>query len=290
MIVDRSAQTMLLSDGRQLGYAEWGAPDGGLVVFDFHGGPGCRLVVSCDPHELDQSVRWISTDRPGLGLSWPQPERRLVDSVADIAELADHLGVDRFFAVGWSMGGPYAAACAAALGDRVRGFALLAPAPIGVQQPGGAELMGKAWAWQLARDDPWQMSQIYTALALEARRNRELAVELFAAGLSPSEAELMGRAEVKDLFCDFFAEATRQGAVALVDDLRVEMQPWGYDPAAITTPGFLWQGDDDSFITAAHNQAWTEAIPTLTMRMLPGAGHLFPLTHTRELLDALRAL
>ncbi|HEY3833321.1 MAG TPA: alpha/beta hydrolase [Acidimicrobiia bacterium] len=289
-MINRSAQSMMLSDGRQLGYAEWGSHDGEFVVLDFHGGPGCRLVPSCVPHELDRGVRWITTDRPGLGLSWPQPNRRLVDFVADVAQLANHLRVDRFYSVGWSMGGPYAAACAAVLGDRVRGFALLAPAPIGVQQPGGAELMGKAWAWQLARDDPWQMCQIYTALALETRRNPKLAVELFAAGLSVTETELLARPEVADLFCDFLEEATRQGAVGVIDDLLVEMQPWGYDASSITTPGLLWQGDDDSFITAAENQAWADAVPSLTMRILPGEGHLFPLTHTRELVDALRAL
>jgi pimeloyl-ACP methyl ester carboxylesterase len=281
---------MILGDGRQLGYAEWGSSESEDVVFDFHGGPGCRLLVACDPDELDGTVRWISTDRPGLGLSWPQPGRTLVDFAADISQLANHLSVDRFFVVGWSMGGPYAAACAAALGDRVRGVGLLAPAPVAVQRPGGPELMGKAWAWELARDDPWQMVQIYTVLALESRRNRRLAVELFAPGLSPTETEMLARPDVQDLFCDFIAEATRQGAVGLVDDLRVEMQPWGYEPSEISRPGFVWQGDDDSFITAKQNQAWADEVPGFTMRILHGEGHLFPLTYTRELLDALREL
>lgn len=86
------------------------------------------------------------------------------------------------------------------------------------------------------------------------------------------------------------ATGSRQGAVGLVDDMRIEMAPWGFDPASINTPSFVWQGDDDSFITAAENQAWVDAVSGLTMRILHGEGHLFPLTHTRELVTALRAL
>ena len=67
---DRSSQVMVLNDGRQLGYAEWGADAGENVVFDLHGGPGCRLSISGDADVIAQSgVRWITIDRPGLGLS-----------------------------------------------------------------------------------------------------------------------------------------------------------------------------------------------------------------------------
>lgn len=39
----------------------------------------------------------------------------------DLEQLADHLGVDQFFVVGVSGGGPYAYAAAYYLPDRVRG-------------------------------------------------------------------------------------------------------------------------------------------------------------------------
>jgi pimeloyl-ACP methyl ester carboxylesterase len=50
-------------------------------------------------------VRLISPDRPGIGLSDPQPDRTIRDWADDIADLLDQLGVDRFAVMGWSMVG-----------------------------------------------------------------------------------------------------------------------------------------------------------------------------------------
>jgi pimeloyl-ACP methyl ester carboxylesterase len=284
----RAAQSLRLPDGRELGFAEWGAVNGDLVVVDFHGGPGCRLAISADLAVVEASgVRWITVDRPGLGLSSPHPDRTVCDFARDVGCLVDHLRVEQFVALGWSMGGPYAAACAFLQPDRVRGFGLLAPAPVGLDRSGAAARMGKAWAWQLASDDPWRMADVYTRLGLEARRNPALAVELFSDGLSQSELAVMLRPEVQNEFVDMFVEATRQGAVGLVDDLRVEMQPWGFDPAAITRPGFVWQADDDSFVIAEMAHEWARTVPGLEATMLSGDGHFFPFSRTGEIIEAL---
>jgi pimeloyl-ACP methyl ester carboxylesterase len=93
--LEGASSTIKLADGRQLGYAEWGAETGETVVFDLHGGPGCRLSVSGDKAVIAQStVRWVTLDRPGLGLSWPQPGRTVADFPADLGQLADHLGIE----------------------------------------------------------------------------------------------------------------------------------------------------------------------------------------------------
>ena len=288
---DRSASTLLLRDGRQLGYAEWGAATSDTAVFDLHGGPGCRLSVSGDLATIAaSSLRWITIDRPGLGLSWPQPGRTVADFPADLEQLADQLGIDRFHVVGWSMGGPYAAAVAARLPDRTQSATLLAPAPVYSTSSDGAERMGKAFAWVLARDDPWQMCALYSALGLEARRNPDLAVTLFAGsgeGLSPTENELMHDPAVAREFIDVIVEATRQGAAGLVEDMRVVLAPWGVELDKITVPISLWQGDEDSFVANDSPAAWAEAVPGLVVRRIDGAGHLFPFERTDELIASL---
>lgn len=108
-------ETFRLSDGRLLGYAEYGSCKG-YPVFYFHGFPACRYEAS-DLHKAAKTsgVRLIAVDRPGFGLSTHQPGRRFIDWPEDIKALAAHLQISQFAILAWSGGGPYALACASAL-------------------------------------------------------------------------------------------------------------------------------------------------------------------------------
>src|SRR4051794_235788 len=98
---------LVLSDGRRLGFAEWG-PEDGRPVFQFHGSPAGRLDRWGDASALDRlGVRLITIDRPGIGRSDRQRGRRVVDWADDVRELADQIGTKRFAVVGFSLGGPY---------------------------------------------------------------------------------------------------------------------------------------------------------------------------------------
>ncbi len=87
-------------DGRQLGYAQYGQPDGAPIVY-FHGHPGSRLEARL-AHEAaaGSGFRVIALDRPGYGLSDFQPGRAIADWPADVAEAADALGIGRFSVAG----------------------------------------------------------------------------------------------------------------------------------------------------------------------------------------------
>lgn len=113
---ESSSEQVVLSDGRKLGVAHYGAKSG-PAVFYLHGYPGCRLSagVFFDTPGKKLGARVISVDRPGIGNSSPQPSRRLLDHANDIRELAEHLGLESYGVVGVSGGGPYALACAYAL-------------------------------------------------------------------------------------------------------------------------------------------------------------------------------
>jgi pimeloyl-ACP methyl ester carboxylesterase len=94
-----------------------------------HGGLACRLdVAAAAPVALDAGVRVISPDHPGIGLSDPAPGRTVLDWAADVDELMNQLAVYSFTAMGWSMGGPYAAAIGYALCPRVTRNAIIAGA------------------------------------------------------------------------------------------------------------------------------------------------------------------
>jgi pimeloyl-ACP methyl ester carboxylesterase len=64
-------------------------------------------------------LRLIAPDRPGMGMSDFKHGRGFSDWPRDVVFLADSLGLQRFALLGNSGGGPYVAACAAAIPERV---------------------------------------------------------------------------------------------------------------------------------------------------------------------------
>src|ERR1041384_820935 len=121
----RLNQQITLRDGRRLGFVEHGDTKG-RPLFYFHGWPSSRLE-SCalSPLCAEMGLRVIAPDRPGCGLSDFKTRRTIPDWASDLSELADHLGLDHFTVLGISGGGPYAAACAARIPQRVSTAALV---------------------------------------------------------------------------------------------------------------------------------------------------------------------
>ena len=99
-----NAATVRAVDGRTLVYAEAGDPNG-APVFYFHGLPGSRSDfdrLGIPEALVDSGVRLIGVDRPGFGASDFQPGRRYDDWPADVATVADELGISRFAVLGRS--------------------------------------------------------------------------------------------------------------------------------------------------------------------------------------------
>lgn len=121
-----NSNTIKLPDGRRMGYAEYGDAHGLPVLF-CHGSAGSRLSVSDEMAQTLQAlnVRLIAPDRPGYGLSDPMPERTLLDWPQDVSALINALGIKRFRVMGYSMGAPYALACAQALSEMVAGVSII---------------------------------------------------------------------------------------------------------------------------------------------------------------------
>ena len=113
--------TLTMPDGRDVGYADFG-PTGATPVLWCHGGPGSRLEPLADaPAARDAGYRFIGIDRPGYGLSTPQPGRSIGGWVPDAIAVLDALEIERVAVAGVSTGGAYALALAAAAPERVTG-------------------------------------------------------------------------------------------------------------------------------------------------------------------------
>ena len=132
-----STATTSTADGRTLAFCEWGDPKG-APVFSLHGTPGSRLTRHPDSEVYRRAgVRAITYDRAGYGLSTRLPGRSIAHAAADVATIADALGIERFAVTGGSGGAPHSLACGTLLAGRVtRCASVVGPAPYG---PDGLE-------------------------------------------------------------------------------------------------------------------------------------------------------
>ena len=281
-----------LSDGRALGYAEWGSPDG-APVFGFHGTSLSRLAHLGDDAPRAAGVRLILVDRPGYGLSDLHPERTLLDWPRDIAELADWLGIDRFAAFGMSGGGPHAAACAYALPERVSALGLVSsPAPVW-DRP---ELRFSAPPHrrpmiELAESD----HELITRRLLEDCRDE---LERMAAGSRnggkadgpEADQAILADPEVRGRFDAATRETIERGPDGYARDLvLLYVTPWGFRPEEIKVPTQVWHGDQDEAVSPRIARFFAETIPGSRLHMLEGAGHLLLWSHSEEILRSLAA-
>ena len=275
-----------LRDGRTLGYSERGPADG-RPVLDFHGNPGSRLSFwGTDDLIRATGARLVSVDRPGIGLSSPRRGRRVAEWAADVEDLADALGLGRFAVMGHSVGGAYAAACAYALPHRVTAAGLVSPIiPLDSHEAFGE--LGKPWQWVMARDRPGVLRVSLRALLLLARIAPSAARRVFGTRSTPAERAISSRPEVISRALESARESVRQGAGGLVDDMRVAILPWGFDPAGIRVQVFVWQGDHDSSIAESWGDWWAETVPGATLIRCPGEGHLLIEERIGEILTTL---
>jgi pimeloyl-ACP methyl ester carboxylesterase len=282
----RPDNVMRLDDGRILGYAEFGDPNGNPVMF-FHGFPGSRMKGALG-HEAGEraGLRLICIDRPGMGLSSFQPGRRIVDWPSDVVALADALGIKRFAVGGVSGGGPYAAVCALRLADRLTGAAIISGvAPF--DSPGATDGMNR-WnrmLFSFGRRAPW-LARLPILLMVSAR-SPERAVDGMLRTLPAPDRSIMQRPAVRASFVADFTEAFRGGTRGPAWELVLFSRPWGFRLEDIRMEVHLWQGEADTNVSPSMGRYQADTIPHCKATFCPGEGHMLLVDRMEEILGAI---
>ncbi len=141
MVVPRE----LRSGGQRLYYVEGGL---GAPLILIHGlGASSRWWFPLLPALTSARFRVIAPDLPGFGRS-QGPSRPISAAARAVIDLADRLGLSRFFLCGHSMGGAAAVHLAVHFGGRVRRLVLINSA--GIPGVGGWRVLGRLvqpWSW-----------------------------------------------------------------------------------------------------------------------------------------------
>ena len=289
MTSPRVDSVIQLSDGRQLAYSEYGELDG-TPVFLFHGLPGSRLSWGLIPGApFPPGLRVIAPDRPGYGKSDPKPRGTLLDWVDDVGELADALEIETFAILGVSGGGPGALACAWKMPARLTCVGVVAcPAP--TNAPDVFQGMSKTnrFFMKLA----WHLPSLSTLnirfLGSVIRRNPARYINTMKYKMHDTDKVVLARPGIQEMFIADFSEALSGGSEGMGSDMSANHgRAWGFPLDKIRTKVLLWVCELDHSVSPAMGKYLSSMIPESEVNFVPNAGHLWILTHLKEVLSAL---
>jgi pimeloyl-ACP methyl ester carboxylesterase len=279
--------TLRLHDGRLLGYAEYGDPEGRALLF-MHDWPGSRFDGK-PWHEaaVQLRLRLIVIERPGYGLSDYHERHRIGRWPSDLAEAATLLGIGRFALLGLSGGAPFALAAGAQLADRISWLGLVNPvAPF--DAPHAARGMGftNRLVLRLASRARWTLALPMGITGFLARRAPGILARQLNRNFPPSDKLLFARSAIRDALLESLAEAFRHGSKGAVDEGNLLTRQWGFELATVAIPVRLWHGEEDRNAPAMMGHFLAAALPNCEATFIASEGHLWPLADPARVLAA----
>lgn len=280
----REEQTILLSDGRTLGFAEYGDLQG-TPAFVFHGNPGARY----DGFGLADiakrlNIRIICPDRPGYGLSSFQHDRKLGDYPGDISQLAKHLGIARYHVIGQSGGGPYAVACAyGSPRDELLNAAVIAgigpPAVLTVKNAGWytvAMLALQTWTPSLVR--------VLTNWSLGSDERLEKQLNFAYKFLKEEDRATISSPEAQSNIIAILKEAYVQGPDGSIRDGQIYYGPWDFELKDVHGKVKLFYGAKDDRTPLIFGRYYREHLPNAELFEYEDSSHFTLEDHDEEIL------
>lgn len=279
-----------VGEGRQIGFAEFGDPQG-RAVFWLHGTPGARRQIPMEARVFaeQRGIRLIGIDRPGIGSSTPFQYDNVLSFSNDFTTIADTLGVDTMAVVGLSGGGPYTLGCAAALPERIVAAGVLG----GVAPTVGPDAIGgglMALGSVVAPLIEVAGGPIRLAASTFIRLVRPVAgpALYIYAGISPeADRKMLVRPEFKAMFLDDLLNGSRKQLAAPFADIVVFARDWGFRLDEVKVPVRWWHGDRDHIVPFAHGSHVVSALPDAELHRLPGESHLAGLGRAEDILGTM---
>jgi pimeloyl-ACP methyl ester carboxylesterase len=281
-------QTIQLPDGRTLAYMQHGDLSGKPVFF-LHGNPGSRLMRHPDESiAADLGAHIITVDRPGYGYSDYQDNRTLLDFPDDLANLADALSLQTFAMFGVSAGGPYTAATAYKLPQRVT-KAAIASGVAPFDRPNPYEGVNETYtqAFKLSQWPFWLLRPLVWLGDRTNLRDMEAYWQEILGRASDADKEILQRPDIKEQVLNYLPEATRQGSKGRAREAKILANPWGFDLSQIQATVHLWYWDDDTIVPPQMGRYLEQQIPNTVAHFLPDGGHFAFYDHWREILQPL---
>lgn len=285
-----------LPGGQRVSYAVFGAA-GGLPVVALHGAPSSRLMYrAADQAAHAAGLCLYAPDRPGYGGTSDGLPATLEARTDWLEALVDTLGLEHFTLLAVSGGAPYAVALAERLPGRVDGLALVSPmgpvadyvaTAVGTREP--IPFLQRRFFLHLPRRR-WLVEPAAEAAGLIYRNLPWIVAGMVPRVLSPADAPILMRPEVRRAMQEMTSEGFRQGGRGGIADLEIFSSRWHVAYERITAPAVLWQGTADRIVPPAASLHLASQLPRCQLIRIEGAGHFWIFDHIPEVVAAVRAL
>lgn len=265
---------LTLSSGRKLAYDLYGDPDG-QPIFYFHGWPSSRVQGALmDQVGKELGLRIATMDRPGIGQSDYQPGRRLLDWPPVLAELAAHLGWEKFHVMGVSGGGPYVLATAFAMPERLLSANVVCGAPP-LRLFGTRDMF---WPYRLVlflrNLMPWMLSPAFRiSCAISRCKPSQPPLRWLIQMLDERDRQALGNEQTYQVIVESFRECLVSGVPQVRADGDIYLDDWGFDLKDIPVPVHIWHGLKDRNIPCSYAQKIAAQIPQAIPHWTADDGH-----------------
>jgi len=262
-----------LSDGRTLGFAEFGDPRGSPMLY-FHGGISCRLDMAfAAERAFERGIRIIAPDRPGTGLSDRLPDRTLTDWAIDVEEFLDQIELDKVALFGWSLGSSYVFPCAHRIPERFTRIATVGSCAM-FDSPEYIEEMGLYLDRFLISCPPSFRWLMRTFLVLLGKAPAHMLKNEAEKEVSKSASDLavvrgMSYSDVTTMLNG----SLFQGGDGVIDDYWAVREPWGFALNEILVDITMFHGDEDTIAPLSGATRLSELIPGARLVSVPATGH-----------------
>jgi len=245
-------------------------------IFFIHGFPGTgkqgQMLLKGSPYENDFFM--IAVDRPGYGITENEPDFTLKRFAENTDELMTHLGYNKFTVLSVSGGGPYAAAVSYYLGDRVQVTSSI---------NGIARMELKKFRFlNQAQKKIYLMSKLLPRPALEFfvhqlfNRNADKIDQILTSdfeGFSPVDRKVLDDPAMGPFLFDTFKFSVLNGPHGLLSDMRLYLEPWGFEVKDIKVPYYLYHGTADDVVHPNWSRFMKDELTNVRFQLFDGEGH-----------------
>jgi len=286
--LERPVRFFTTRHATRLAFHEYGDPHGRPIVF-YHGTGSHVHGMLLHKPALDLGFRIIAPDRPGVAQSDFCPGWTVLEYARDVADLADHLGIDTFGAIGISGAGPTLMASAYAIPQRLHCVVDLACAMPLYGDPQMASQLGfvdRCYA-KLGTRLPLSLFRLpFSILGIIQRvlKNPKLFARMFDSSLCEADKEVFAQPEFQYLLMRDFQELFLHGAKGPAYDAQTVYRDWGFRLSDIDLHVEVFQGTEDKFIPMKFSEYLAGQAKDVRLNLIEGQGHFYHLAYAPRML------